>query len=127
MYNSAEIAERIKKRAKEQGKTVGETLSFCGLGKNTVSKISKGTDILTLNFAKIADYLDCSVDYLLGRTDEPEMATKKAPLLSGAFEQDNFIRIAGRDGRYVEKELTEEQIQLLLKLMDQLPDVPDDL
>ena len=40
---------------------------------NTVNKISRGTDILTLNFAKIADYLDCSVDYLLGRTDNPEI------------------------------------------------------
>lgn len=25
------------------------------------------------NLVKIADYLDCSVDYLLGRTDNPEI------------------------------------------------------
>lgn len=73
MYNSAEIAERIKMCARQQGKPIGEVLSSCGLGKNTVAKISKGTDILTLNFARIADYLDCSVDYLLGRTDNPEV------------------------------------------------------
>lgn len=73
MYNSQEIANRIKQRAKCQGKALGEVLSSCALGKNTVSKISAGTDILTLNFAKIADYLDCSVDYLLGRTDNPEI------------------------------------------------------
>lgn len=52
---------------------MGEVLSACGLGKNTVSKISNGADILTLNFAKIADELDCSVDYLLGRTDNPDV------------------------------------------------------
>jgi len=51
---------------------LGEVLAACGLGINTVNKISRGTDILTLNFAKIADYLDCSVDYLLGRTDDPQ-------------------------------------------------------
>ncbi len=73
MYNSQEIANRIKSRTKQQGKSLGEVLSACGLGINTVSKISKGTDILTLNFAKIADCLDCSVDYLLGRTDNPEV------------------------------------------------------
>ena len=28
-------------------------------------------------FAKIADALDCSVDYLLGRTDNPEINDKK--------------------------------------------------
>lgn len=53
-----------------------EVLVDCGLGINTVSKISNGTDILTLNFAKIADYLDCSVDYLLGRTDDPTLHQK---------------------------------------------------
>ena len=73
MYNSQEIANRIKSRAKLQGKSLGELLSSCGLGVNTISKISKGTDILTLNFARIADYLDCSVDYLLGRTDNPDV------------------------------------------------------
>ena len=73
MYDSQEIAKRIKSMAKKQGRPLGEVLSSCGLGKNTVSKISNGTDILTLNFAKIADCLDCSVDYLLGRTDKPEV------------------------------------------------------
>ena len=73
VYNSQEIATRIKARAKQQSKTLGEVLAACKLGKNTVSKISTGTDILTLNFAKIADCLDCSVDYLLGRTDNPEV------------------------------------------------------
>ncbi len=73
LYNSQEIAKRIKDRTKQQNKTLGEVLTACSLGKNTVSKISMGTDILTLNFAKIADYLDCSVDYLLGRTDNPEV------------------------------------------------------
>lgn len=72
MYNSQEIANRIKQIAKRQDVNIGEMLSDCGLGINTVSKIAKGTDILTLNFAKIADYLDVSVDYLLGRTDNAE-------------------------------------------------------
>lgn len=78
MYISQNIADRIKSRAKERNINIGEMLSKCELGINTVSKIAKGTDILTKNFAKIADYLDCSVDYLLGRTDDPELHTLKA-------------------------------------------------
>ena len=73
MYNSQDIANRIKLRAKSQGCSISTVLSACELGKNTVSKIGQGTDILTLNFVKIADYLDCSVDYLLGRTDNPNV------------------------------------------------------
>lgn len=73
MYNSQDIAFRIKARAKQQGRQLGEMLSACDLGINTISKMAKGTDILTQNFAKIADYLDCSIDYLMGRTDNPEV------------------------------------------------------
>ena len=88
LYKSSEISMRIKHMAKQRGKTLGEVLSDCGLGVNTVSKMSKGTDILTLNFARIADVLDCSVDYLLGRSDAPE---KTAPGSPGADEVDSVI------------------------------------
>ena len=73
MYNSQNISKRIKERAQQQGISLGQMLSSCELGINTISKMAKGTDILTQNFAKIADCLDCSVDYLLGRTDNPEV------------------------------------------------------
>jgi len=73
VYNSQDIAVRIKALARKRGKPIGKMLSDCKLGINTISKMSSGTDILTQNFAKIADYLDCSVDYLLGRTDNPEV------------------------------------------------------
>lgn len=69
MYNSQEIAQRIKLKAKENNIKLSELLSLCGLGVNTISKMAHGKDILTLNFAKIADHLNCSVDYLLGRQD----------------------------------------------------------
>ena len=73
MYDSHNIAERIRERAKKQGKTLRALLGECHLGINTVSYIDSGGDITTLHFAKIADALDCSVDYLLGRTDKPEI------------------------------------------------------
>lgn len=73
MYNSQDIAARIKLVAKQKNISLKDMLSECNLGINTISKMSNGTDILTKNFAKIADYLDCSVDYLLGRTDKPEV------------------------------------------------------
>lgn len=71
MYNSQKIALKIKDMAKQRNISINQMLLNCELGKNTISKMSNGTDILTQNFAKIADYLDCSVDYLLGRTDNP--------------------------------------------------------
>ena len=73
MYDSQEIARRIKMRVKQRGTTCKEMLSDCHLGINTISYINRGGDIASLSLAKIADYLDCSVDYLLGRTDNPEI------------------------------------------------------
>lgn len=64
MHDSYKITKCIKNRAKQQGTSQGEMLSECGLGINTISELSKGKQISYANFAKIADYLDCSVDYL---------------------------------------------------------------
>ena len=73
IYSSEDIANRIRERAKAQGKTLKVLLKESSLGINTISNIHSGKDILTLNFAKIADALECSVDDLLGRTDNPEI------------------------------------------------------
>lgn len=73
MYNSQDIAERIKAVAKSKGVSIKSMLSDCGLSKNSLSSmLSGGSTPKSENLAKIADYLQCSVDYLLGRTDIKE-------------------------------------------------------
>ena len=44
-----------------------------GLSNATATKWKNGAIPNGETLAKIADYLDCSVDYLLGRTDNPEV------------------------------------------------------
>ena len=74
MYISRATAERIKFIAKSKNMVVKNMLEDCGLNKNTISTmISRGSWLQANSLAKIADYLDCSVDYLLGRTDNPEV------------------------------------------------------
>ena len=65
MYNSQDVAQSIKKMSKDKNITIKKLLEDVGLGFNSMPKAD--------NLAKIADYLDCSVDYLLGRTDNPEI------------------------------------------------------
>lgn len=72
MDTSQNIAKRIKIVAKERKTPLKVMLYECDLGINTISDLSKGKQISYANFAKIADYLDCSVDYLLGRTNQKE-------------------------------------------------------
>lgn len=73
MYNSQEVANRIKSFAKIKNVTVGKMLSECDISKNALSSMQAGGYLPRLeNILKISDYLDCSVDYLLGRTDNPD-------------------------------------------------------
>lgn len=69
-YTSHDIAKKIKECAKGRGISLKEVLRKCGLGENTFSHMLHGRAIAFDSLAKIADCLDCSVDYLLGRTDE---------------------------------------------------------
>ena len=73
MYDVQSIASRIKKEAKTQKYKVSDMLKELGLGINAISQLSSGQEMSYLTFASIADYLNCSVDYLLGRTDNPNV------------------------------------------------------
>lgn len=92
MYNSQEVAERVKNIAKDRGIKVTDMLADCELGVNTISKMAKGTDILSKNLAKIADYLNVSIDYLLGKTDKKNQPTENSVLTEQEQEWLRLIR-----------------------------------
>lgn len=73
MYITQDIASRIKLQAKLCNVTIKQMLADLDLGINAISEFSKGKHLSCISLAKIADYLDCSVDYLLGRTDNPNV------------------------------------------------------
>lgn len=73
LYTSHNLAILIKSRAKTQKVIIKDMLTDCDLGSNTMSALYHGKSIAFDSLAKIADYLDCSVDYLLGRTDNPQV------------------------------------------------------
>lgn len=70
--------------------------------------------------------LNVSEAWLMG-LDVP-MERKTTPV---SLEEDgqnvNIVRIAGRDGRLIEKELNDKELQALIAFVDLLPDASDDL
>ena len=68
MYNSNDIAMRIKQIAKLRCIKTTDMFDSIGLGKNTLNNF-KSSMPKADNLAKIADYLECSIDYLMGRTN----------------------------------------------------------
>lgn len=92
MYDVNKTVLNIKKAAKEKNISTTVMLENLGLNKNTLSSMSgRGSWVKSDTLAKIADYLDVSVDYLLGRDvpydNRPEFSTKikskSAILLTG--------------------------------------------
>ena len=78
MYIIHDLISRIKFQAKIKGLKTTEMLEKCGLNKNMLSTMNtRGSWIQANNLGMIADYLNCSVDYLLGRTEDPDSVTEK--------------------------------------------------
>ncbi len=69
-----QISTNIKTLCKSKGVTISMLLSNCNLTKSFIYDLEKrATSPSCDKMSRIADYLDCSVDYLLGRTDNPEV------------------------------------------------------
>ena len=67
MYNAQTTKDRIRSRCKQQ----------------KISQINDSKGMASFSLARIADYLDCSVDYLLGRATSPsELSTEALELAS---------------------------------------------
>lgn len=92
MYSAQELAVAIKQRAKDTDKIIKDMLVACSLNNNTMSGLYHDKAIAFDSLAKIADYLDCSVDYLLGRTDSPTIqGTSKTHDNSAQNPQSNIL------------------------------------
>ncbi|MCJ7856013.1 XRE family transcriptional regulator [Lachnospiraceae bacterium NSJ-143] len=73
LYRSKDLVYRIKYRARQQKILIKDMLKECELSINTINQITDKKGVSSFSLAKIADCLDCSVDYLLGRTDNPDV------------------------------------------------------
>lgn len=66
--------ERIKELTKKQGKSLGQVEEDLNYGRNTLYKIKTSTPNAE-RVSEIANYFQVSTDYLLGRTDNPNIAS----------------------------------------------------
>ena len=124
MYNAQNLGERIKSQAREKNILIRDLLTSCDLSINTISQMTDKKGLSSFSLAKIADYLECSVDYLLGRTDNPEFGTPTLQnsgnhIAFGNSCQNNSIAI-GDIARDVSSD-TEELEQEICSILKRLP------
>lgn len=133
-------ASRLKEIMQERGIRQVDILNaakpYCAqygikLEKNDLSqyvngKVEPGQEKLTI----LGLALNVSETWLMGydvtpsRSNLPASDSQDA---ASALENRNIIKIAGRDGSYRERHLTDEQLAAFNAMLDALPEAPDDL
>lgn len=72
MYNPQITHDRIMILLTARNETAKNMCKRLGLAINTVHSVAHtGTGLRSSTLCAIADYLECSTDYLLGRTNTP--------------------------------------------------------
>ena len=119
------LYENIMVLCERRGIKGGKLCTDVGISKGLLTDLKMGrrTGVSAVTAQKIAAYFGVSVGYLLGEETEiaPVETDKRYP------EGCNIIKIAGRDGSFRERILSDQQLAALIAIMDQMPDVPDDL
>ena len=120
-----DLSRKIRDLRSRHGLTLEQVAQQVGVGRSTVRKWETGmiANMRRDKIAKLAEALHTTPGYLMGWEDESESATDNA----NNADNYNLIRIAARDGSYLERRLSDEQLAALTAILDQMPDVPDDL
>ncbi len=70
----ANFSERIKEQRRKHGMTQAALGKIIGVGQDSISIYERGRNYPEVrNLIILADYFGVSIDYLVGRTDNPEI------------------------------------------------------
>ncbi|HEM3674143.1 TPA: helix-turn-helix transcriptional regulator [Streptococcus suis] len=103
--------EKIKELADKQGISINKLEERLGYSRNTIYNL-KTKKPNAERLAEIADYFNVSTDYLLGRTDNPRIATKDDTA------EIDFKEIAAESMSYDGMPLNDEDIDLIASILE---------
>lgn len=131
------LSELLIKYRREHGLSQRQMAAQCNLSTGYISLIEKNINpqtgkamIPTLTVLnKLAKGMGITIDNLFSICDDmPVSLSREEPAIaSDDGQKKNIVKIAGRDGSYIEKRLSDSDIELLLQMIDRLPDASDDL
>ena len=74
MFDMKVFGQRMKEQREKKSVTQEFIAKTLGIGKSRVSEMESGKNTTTFtHLIELADYFEVSTDYLLGRTDNPEV------------------------------------------------------
>nr|DAK15926.1 MAG TPA: repressor protein [Caudoviricetes sp.]DAW44488.1 MAG TPA: repressor protein [Caudoviricetes sp.]DAX72584.1 MAG TPA: repressor protein [Caudoviricetes sp.] len=107
--------ERIKELANKQGLSINALEEKLGYSRNTLYSLKK-QKASTERMQEIADYLNVSLDYLLGRTDNPAIAGSHDYKWEGKTL--NVEEMASNVMMFGGRELTDEKKKIIQSIIE---------
>lgn len=105
--------ERIKELAKSRGITLGALEEKLGLSRNSIYTI-KNKKPSAERLQLIADYFNVSTDYLLGRTDNPKIASDDV----SSYSTEDLRKMAKNAKTFDGKPLTDEDVDAITNIIE---------
>lgn len=133
------LGELIKGYRDEHDLSQRQFAIQCRLSNGYISMLEKGLNPKTgrpvtptiPQLKKLADGMGVTMSAMLEQVDDMDVDLTSAVALfddsEESIEKCNIIKIAGRDGSYEERRLTDEQLAALKAILSQMPDASDDL
>lgn len=106
--------DRIKELAQKQGLSINLLEEKLGYSRNTIYNL-KNSKPSTERISEIADYFQVSTDYLLGRTDNPLIASDET---IGGYTSEDLRKMAENAKTFDGKPLTEEDIDAIQNIIE---------
>lgn len=108
--NNAQLAKNIKRRCKEKSISVTKFLEECQLKKGFIYDLEKKDKTPSVTaVAKLANVLDCSMDYLLGRETSIVINNFNGHVTIGDIGDKSNVNI--NVANFLEKEATDEPLK----------------
>lgn len=110
--DNVHLSTTIKALCKSQNITVKKLLEDCRVSRNFIYDLEKKGQMPSIDkLEAIADYLDCSVDYLLGRKPSPEIENNGN---AEALPPDTPLTLYQKQLIEFAESLTEEEVKKVL-------------
>ncbi|WP_010623965.1 helix-turn-helix domain-containing protein [Companilactobacillus versmoldensis] len=104
--------DRIKKISKQRGFSLTKVNDMANLGTNTIYSWKHKEPGIN-NLKAVANVLHVSVDYLLGKTDDPDINTKSKKVDIKDVMQDDYTVMS-----YGGREIPPEELEMIRRILD---------
>lgn len=105
--------DRVKELSQKRGISLSKLEETLGLGKNSIYALKRNQPSAE-RLQEIADYFNVSTDYLLGRTDNPRIASDEV----AGYTTEDLRKMARNAKTFDGKPLTDEDVDAITNIIE---------